>query len=205
MNKCWIKVLTLGLLMVCTSPNSIEMVTHYSQEYKQAQQQQKLMAALTLLLVKDDEMQVIKPAHQLKSGSKIRLRLSTSVESHYSVYTLTNSNTGIKERLFEGVLSTTHSTLVPPVSAGYFELDDKPGVEWLQIVVKPLTKISAKPKRLFPHGKIEQVILRDIKLLSKKENLVNYDPVSQTIYFSTKAKHHKGKEISLTLGLTHCC
>jgi hypothetical protein len=191
------------VLVLSFNLQSIELVSKNAAIFEHALKQKRLMAGVELLLVNNDVERVIAPTYQLKNGDRIRFRIRTSVNSQYNLYVLDKQGNKVKSLLAKGQVKATATTLVPSPQRGIFELDGKPGIEWVQLVISSNNGEKPTIRRNYPHGKIEQIILRNIELLSLPTQKVQYDPLSQIIYFSLQKPSKENNLISLKLGLSH--
>ena len=210
-SKIIVNVLYILLfLLFIASAKGIELKSEHSAEFKQAIQQQMLMAGVELLLVNDGVGRVISPSYELKSGDRIRLRIKSSIDSEYSLYILDNQGDRVDSQVIQGKLIAATSTLVPSPQQGVLALDEQPGVEWLQLVFTAKASLDDKQsnKRLLlknkhPHGKIEQIILRNVELQAPLEQQIQFDPATKVIYLSLLSGSKETAQISVKLGLTH--
>ena len=202
-------LLFVSAMLPSASAMAIELVSKHGAIFEQALNQQVLLAGVELILLTKGEERVIPPTYELKSGDRIRLRLRTSIDSEYRLYVLDKKGKKVKSLFLKGKTSSAVTTLVPSPEHGVLELDSKPGVEWLQLVITGIngSKGDSVEKSLLkqkhPHGKIEQIILRNIELLSPPAQKVQYDPLTQIIYFSQQKPGRGAVKISLKLGLNH--
>lgn len=197
------KSLWLIISLITTNVSAIEQFGDKTAKFAQAIKQNTLMAGVELLRVERNVERVIAPTDELKSGERFRLRLSASVDSHYRLETL---NTGVEAKtepvILQGQIKAGQTLVLPAQPQNVFELDDNPGTEWLQLTLARQNNKKVLKSRSHPQGKIQQIILRGVDLLSSPSHQVDYDAASKVIYVYLK-EPAQGNEISLQLGLNH--
>lgn len=206
----FIKSMCLVVTLLCNvAAFAIEIVNNKSPMLEQAKTNGLLMAKVEILLVQNNQERVIPTRYELKNGDKIRFRVQSSLNSHYSLNALDAKGQKLESTLLNGQLTSSQALLVPSLDLGAFQLDNEPGIEWLQLIISSkvgqitVTKQKSLVSQKHPNGKINKIVFRNIKLRSAPENQIHYDEINHAIFFSRQ--HVAGTEqvISLSFGLEH--